>query len=67
MYPNSYSSSRAIFKLANLGAERITRRSAIELIIELIIGRMKSDGKLSRCYLKDSIGDTVNTILSVTG
>lgn len=40
--------------------KKLKRRSAIEPII----GHMKSDGKLRRCYLKGSIGDAMNIILS---
>ncbi len=42
---------------------KLNRRSAIEPII----GHMKFDGKLGRCYLKGSVGDAINIILSAVG
>ena len=41
----------------------LRRRSAIEAII----GHMKSDGHLGRCYLKGRAGDAANAILSAVG
>ena len=41
----------------------LRRRSAIEAVI----GHMKADGHLGRCYLKGRDGDAVNTILSAVG
>ena len=41
----------------------LRRRSAIEPII----GHMKSDGHLGRCYLKGREGDAVNVILTAVG
>jgi IS5 family transposase len=41
----------------------LRRRSAIEAVI----GHMKTDGHLSRCYLKGREGDAVNVILSAVG
>ncbi|PIE82810.1 MAG: hypothetical protein CSA09_05210 [Candidatus Contendobacter odensis] len=43
--------------------KKLKRRSAIEPII----GHMKSDGKPGRCYLKGSLGDAMNIILSAAG
>ncbi len=43
--------------------KKLRRRSAIEPII----GHMKSDGKLGRCYLKGSLGDAMNIMLSAAG
>ncbi len=43
--------------------KKLRRRRAIEPII----GHMKSDGKLGRCYLKSSIGDAMNIMLSAAG
>ncbi len=43
--------------------KKLKRRSAIEPII----GHMKSDGKLGRCYLKGSLGDAMNIMLSAAG
>jgi len=41
----------------------LKRRSAIEPVI----GHMKADGHLGRCYLKGRIGDAANVILSAVG
>ena len=41
----------------------LKRRSAIEPVI----GHMKADGHLGRCYLKGRDGDAANTILSAVG
>ena len=41
----------------------LRRRSAIEAVI----GHLKNDGHLGRCYLKGRDGDAVNAILSVVG
>ena len=41
----------------------LRRRSAIEAVI----GHMKADGHLGRCYLKGRAGDAVNAILSAVG
>lgn len=41
----------------------LRRRSAIELII----GHLKAEGHLGRCYLKGRAGDAANVILSAVG
>ena len=41
----------------------LKRRSAVEPVI----GHMKDDGHLGRCFLKGSEGDAVNAILAATG
>ena len=41
----------------------LRRRSAIEPII----GHMKTEGHLGRCYLKGRAGDAANVILSAVG
>ena len=41
----------------------LRRRSAIEPII----GRLKAEGHLGRCYLKGRAGDAANVILSAAG
>src|SRR5262245_13183211 len=41
----------------------LTRRSAIEAVI----GHMKAQGHLGRCYLKGRAGDAANVILSAVG
>src|SRR5262249_42728030 len=41
----------------------LTRRSAIEAVI----GHMKAEGHLGRCYLKGRPGDAANVILSAVG
>ena len=41
----------------------LRRRSAIEAVI----GHMKTDGHLGRCYLKGREGDAANTILTAVG
>lgn len=41
----------------------LRRRSAIEPII----GHMKAEGHLGRCYLKGRVGDAANVVLSVVG
>jgi IS5 family transposase len=41
----------------------LTRRSAIEAVI----GHMKAEGHLGRCYLKGRAGDAANVILSAVG
>ena len=35
--------------------------------VEPIIGHLKSDGKLRRCFLKGILGDAMNVILSACG
>lgn len=50
----------------NLGQKqkkRLRRRNTIEPII----GHMKADGKLDRCFLKGSIGDAIHVILCAVG
>ena len=48
-----------------LGAikRELRRRSAIEAVI----GHMKNDGHLGRCYLKGRDGDAANAILTAVG
>ena len=41
----------------------LRRRSAIEPVI----GHMKAEGHLGRCYLKGTAGDTANAILTAVG
>ena len=41
----------------------LRRRSAIEAVI----GHMKTDGHLGRCYLKGRAGDAANAILTAVG
>jgi IS5 family transposase len=41
----------------------LRRRSAIEAVI----GHMKSEGHLGRCYLKGRAGDAANVILTAVG
>ena len=41
----------------------LRRRSAIEAVI----GHMKTDGHLGRCFLKGREGDTINVILTAVG
>src|SRR5947199_5543545 len=41
----------------------LRRRSAIEAVI----GHMKAEGHLGRCYLKGRAGDAANVILSAVG
>jgi len=41
----------------------LRRRSAIEPVI----GHMKTDGHLGRCYLKGRHGDAANVVLSAVG
>ena len=43
--------------------KRLRRRNTIEPII----GHMKSDGKLGRCFLKGELGDAINVILCAAG
>ena len=42
---------------------KLRRRSAIEAVV----GRMKTDGHLGRCYRKGPEGDTANVILTAVG
>ena len=51
---------RGVF--GTIGRE-LRRRSAIEAVI----GHMKADGHLGRCYLKGRAGDAANAILSAVG
>jgi IS5 family transposase len=37
------------------------------LAIEAVIGHMKTDGHLGRCYLKGRAGDAANAILTAVG
>lgn len=41
----------------------LSRRNSVEPII----GHLKSDGKMRRCYLKGKLGDAVNVLLSACG
>ncbi|NJN48353.1 MAG: hypothetical protein HC808_19845 [Candidatus Competibacteraceae bacterium] len=43
--------------------KRLNRRNTIEPII----GHMKADGKLGRCFLHGELGDAVNVILCAVG
>src|SRR5207248_6240827 len=45
----------------------LRRRSAIEAVIGQVIGHMKAEGHLGRCYLKGRAGDAANVILSAVG
>ena len=49
--------------VSSLIKRELRRRSAIEAVI----GHMKMDGYLSRCYLKGREGDAANAILSAVG
>jgi IS5 family transposase len=51
---------RGVFSVTK---RELRRRSAIEPVI----GHMKTDGHLGRCYHKGSAGDAVNAILSAVG
>lgn len=51
---------RGVFGLIK---RELRRRSAIEPVI----GHMKSDGHLGRCYLKGRDGDAANVVLSAVG
>jgi hypothetical protein len=42
---------------------QLKRRSAIEPVI----GHLKSEGHLARCYLKGRAGDAANAVLSAAG
>lgn len=44
-------------------SKELGQRSAIETII----GHMKEDGKIDRNYLKDTLGDEINSILCGSG
>jgi len=52
-------------RTATVGAikRELRRRSAIEPVI----GHMKAEGHLGRCYLKGRDGDAANTILTAVG
>ena len=49
--------------IGKLQKKRLRRRNAIEPII----GHMKNDGKLRRCFLKGELGDAMNVILCAAG
>ena len=51
---------RGVFGLIK---RELRRRSAIEAVI----GHMKTDGHLSRCYLKGRAGDAANAVLTAVG
>src|SRR5262249_48605321 len=53
---------RVEFRILRIKRE-LTRRSAIEAVI----GHMKAEGHLGRCYLKGRAGDAANIILSAVG
>src|SRR5262250_4008399 len=58
--PQTHAASQAkrgVFK------REVRRRSAIEAVI----GHMKAEGHLGRCYLKGRAGDAANVILSAVG
>lgn len=50
-------------KLSKRRKQRLRRRSAIEAMI----GHMKNDGLLDRCFLKGRDGDAINAILCAVG
>jgi transposase, IS5 family len=64
-YGQSTSSLHLGSKARRLGAikRELKRRSAIEAVI----GHMKTDGHLGRCYLKGRDGDATNAILTAVG
>ena len=64
-YAQSTSSLHLGSKARRLGAikRELKRRSAIEAVI----GHMKTDGHLGRCYLKGRDGDATNAILTAVG
>jgi IS5 family transposase len=45
----------------------ITRQLKRRSAIEPVIGHMKSEGHLGRCYLKGRAGDAINAVLSAVG
>jgi IS5 family transposase len=51
---------RGVFGLIK---RELRRRSAIEAVI----GHMKAEGHLGRCYLKGAAGDAANVILTAVG
>ena len=55
-----YRQERGVFGVIK---RELRRRSAIEAVI----GHMKTDGHLGRCYLKGRAGDAANAILSAVG
>src|SRR6476646_5805055 len=64
-YGQSTSSLHLGSKARRLGAikRELKRRSAIEAVI----GHMKTDGHLGRCYLKGRAGDAANAVLTAVG
>lgn len=57
------SSSRAKSGVFGVIKRELQRRSAIEPVI----GHMKAEGHLGRCYLKGRAGDAANAILTAVG
>jgi len=55
-----YRQERGVFGVIK---RELRRRSAIEPVI----GHMKAEGHLGRCYLKGRAGDAINVILSAVG
>jgi transposase, IS5 family len=49
--------------VTNAIARKLKRRNAVEPVI----GHMKSDGRLARCFLKGAQGDAVNALLCAAG
>jgi IS5 family transposase len=39
----------------------------VPLLIEPVIGHLKAEGHLGRCYLKGTAGDAANAILTAVG
>src|SRR5262249_26487298 len=52
---------------ATSGAGRIKRELRRRSAIEAVIGHMKAQGHLGRCYLRGRAGDAANVILSAIG
>jgi transposase, IS5 family len=65
MTPPTHAASSSPARSAACSAikRELRRRSAIEAVI----GHMKTDGHLGRCYLKGRAGDAANAILTAVG
>src|SRR5215813_8692821 len=71
--PNSSTATADSCALCALGSVvssifgRIKRELRRRSAIEAVIGHMKAEGHLGRCYLKGRAGDAANVILSAIG
>jgi IS5 family transposase len=52
-----------IRSMSDKDRQQLKRRQAVEPVI----GHLKADQRMARCWLKGSIGDAINTVLAAAG